>query len=289
MTIILRVSLFLSVVMLIASPMPASAQTTLAELNQLRSEVYQLRTEVYSLRQEAYNNQTSGNLGNSSASAGLELRIANVERALQNLTGLTERFGHQQNQLSKRVDALEARPIANAATPTQETTTASGVQTFSPKEEEELSFVAVPVPTPRPANSAASSTNAALGPENAYQQAFSLIQANDYAGAELELRDFVSKHPDHKLTANAHYWLGETYYARGQMDQASVAFAKGFQAAPSGAKAPDNLLKLSLALHQLGDTNQACNTLNALVDNYPNANVSILERTLEEQQRMACP
>ncbi len=289
MTIISRISLFICTMLLATGPLLASAQSTLAELNQLRTEVYQLRTEVYSLRQEAYNNQNSGAVGNSSASAGLELRIANVERALQNLTGLTERFGHQQNQLSKRLEVLEARPTADVATPIQDTNSTANVLTSPPNDEEELSFVAVPVPTPRPDSAGASSTSGAFSPEEAYQQAFSLIQSSDYAGAEIELRDFVSKYPEHKLTANAHYWLGETYYARGQMDQASVAFAKGFQAAPAGAKAPDNLLKLSLALHQLGDTYQACTTLNALVDNYPNANVSILEITLEEQQRMACP
>jgi len=281
----------LQILALLLIPTSASGQDTLGALNQLRSEVYQLRTEVYNLRQETYNNQSASSSGNSPVSAGLELRISAVEKELQNLTGLIEQFGHQQRLMIKRIDVLETRSTTDvsAATNTQESATATSTQTQTDGGQgDSLNFVTVPVPTPRPGTTQTVSTGT-TDPEESYQAAYALMQSSDFAGAEIEFQQFLDNHGAHGLAANAYYWLGESHYARGQMDQASIAFAKGFQTAPSGPKAPDNLLKLGLSLHQTGDKGQACTTLNALLDNYPNANVSILERTLEEQRRMACP
>ena len=125
-------------------------------------------------------------------------------------------------------------------------------------------------------------------PEEQYQYAWGLLRAQDYPGAEAALRSFISKYPQHALTGNAQYWLGETYYVRKDYRQAAVAFAEGYQTYPNSAKAPDNLLKLGLALAQIGEKADACEAFAQLGRQFPTAPQSLKERATRERQRLAC-
>ncbi|MCI0431833.1 MAG: tol-pal system protein YbgF [Rhodospirillales bacterium] len=125
-------------------------------------------------------------------------------------------------------------------------------------------------------------------PEEQYQYAWGLLRAQDYAHAEAALRAFVARHPQHTLAGNAQYWLGETYYVRKDYRQAAVAFAEGYQQYPNSAKAPDNLLKLGLALAQIGEKADACEAFAQLDRQFPTAQQSLKDRALRERQRLGC-
>ena len=88
----------------------------------------------------------------------------------------------------------------------------------------------------------------------------------DYAGAEVAFKQVVASFPTDPLAANAQYWLGETYYVRGQYKNAADAFLKGYKKYKSGDKAPDTLLKLGMSLAELGQKDAACSTLDELKD-----------------------
>ncbi|HSR73188.1 MAG TPA: tol-pal system protein YbgF, partial [Kiloniellales bacterium] len=89
-------------------------------------------------------------------------------------------------------------------------------------------------------------------PEEQYKHAFSLLSQANYAEAERALSAFLAEHPDDPLAGNAKYWLGETCYVRQDYQRAAVTFAEAFQQYPESSKAPDNLLKLGMALSALG-------------------------------------
>lgn len=125
-------------------------------------------------------------------------------------------------------------------------------------------------------------------PEEQYQYAWGLLRAQDYAGAEAGLRAFVAQHPEHTLAGNAQYWLGETYYVRKDYRQAAVAFAEGYQRYPNSVKAPDNLLKLGLALAQIGEKADACEAFAQLGRQFPTVPQSLKDRAQRERQRLAC-
>ena len=125
-------------------------------------------------------------------------------------------------------------------------------------------------------------------PEEQYQYAWGLLRAQDYAGAESVLRAFIAQHPEHALAGNAQYWLGETYYVRKDYRQAAVAFAEGYQRYPNSAKAPDNLLKLGLALAQIGEKPDACEAFAQFGRQFPTAPQSLKDRAQRERQRLAC-
>ncbi|MDZ7712244.1 MAG: tol-pal system protein YbgF [Rhodovibrio sp.] len=125
-------------------------------------------------------------------------------------------------------------------------------------------------------------------PQAQYDYAFGLLRQADYAEAEQALSKFLDKHPEHELAGNAKYWLGETFYVRGNYERAAVTFAEGFQTYPESQKAPDNLLKLGMSLAQIDRTEDACGIFAELQSRYPDAKNNILQRAEREQSRLNC-
>jgi tol-pal system protein YbgF len=125
-------------------------------------------------------------------------------------------------------------------------------------------------------------------PQEQYDYATGLLQRGAYAEAEIALKAFVAQHPNDALTGNAQYWLGETYYARSDFKNAAVAFAEGYQKYPKSPKAPDNLLKLGMALGQIGQKDNACTAFKQLGKQFPNASAAIKDRSNRAQQRYGC-
>lgn len=125
-------------------------------------------------------------------------------------------------------------------------------------------------------------------PREQYDQAFALLRQANYQGAEEALSTFLVQHPNDPLAGNAKYWLGETYYVRGDYQSAAVTFAEGFEAYPDNPKAPDNLLKLGMSLASLGSKDDACGTFEVLQQRYADASATIIQRARQESQRIGC-
>jgi tol-pal system protein YbgF len=125
-------------------------------------------------------------------------------------------------------------------------------------------------------------------PQDQYDYAFGLLRQADYAQAEQALSKFLDAHPEHELAGNAKYWLGETFYVRGNYERAAVTFAEGFQTYPESQKAPDNLLKLGMSLAQIDRTEDACGIFAELQSRYPDAKNNILQRAEREESRLNC-
>jgi tol-pal system protein YbgF len=145
---------------------------------------------------------------------------------------------------------------------------------------------APPAP-PRPQTSLAST-----GTDSArvdFDSAYAFIQQHQYEQAEMGFRSFLQSHPRSKLTADATYWLGESYLQRNRYRDAAEQFLKittGFGGSPKG---PDGMFKLGLSLRGLGASDQACATFAELARKYPAARPALLKDVQREQQRAKCP
>jgi len=126
-------------------------------------------------------------------------------------------------------------------------------------------------------------------PQEQYDSAYTLLKQGNHVAAEQAFIQFIKDHPKHNLAGNANYWLGETYYARGQYEQAAPIFAEGFTTYKNNSKAPDNLLKLGLTMHKLGKKNEACTAFTSLADEFPKADKNILTRAKDEAEKLTCP
>jgi tol-pal system protein YbgF len=121
-----------------------------------------------------------------------------------------------------------------------------------------------------------------------YNFAFGLLKQADYSAAETALKNFIRQHPDDGLAGSAQYWLGETYYARGNYAEAAITFAEGYKRYPKGNKAADDLLKLGMSLARVNQKQNACTALAQLDRDFPNPGNAIKERAKDEKKRLGC-
>jgi len=121
-----------------------------------------------------------------------------------------------------------------------------------------------------------------------YNYAFKLLNQSKYDDAEASFKEFTKKHPKDQLTGNAYYWLGETYYIRRDFVSAADNFRQGFEVAPAGPKAPDNLLKLGMALDSLKRTKEACVVLGQVKSKFGKSAANIAQKAETEIKRIGC-
>ena len=106
-------------------------------------------------------------------------------------------------------------------------------------------------------------------PDAIYQRGIDAFKAGDLPKAREQFSRFIELFPNHELTANAHYWLGETYYSDKVYDQAILEIEKVIKNFPTKGKVPAALLKQGMAFKELGDTKSARFVFKKLIENYP--------------------
>ncbi|MDA0663984.1 MAG: tol-pal system protein YbgF [Proteobacteria bacterium] len=259
------------------------------------------------------------------ALSNIQVTTDGLEEQLRRLTGQVEQLDFQVRQINQRMDRLvsdvdfrlqaleQGTGSATAPGSTQPTAPsvprAPGAVTIDPAgspgsprvfgtlTESQLQAAGVETTTGAgqtaavdPTVQAPPSTALPAGsPRDQYDFAYQFLLQRDFESAETALSAFVAANPEDALAGNAQYWLGETFYVRGDYPTAARAFAEGFQRYPDSTKAPDNLLKLGMSLAQLDQSADACITLKKLRVEYPDAPTSIVQRADREIGRLQCP
>jgi tol-pal system protein YbgF len=121
-----------------------------------------------------------------------------------------------------------------------------------------------------------------------YQQGYGALLQKDYANAEGAFRQLIETYPNDSLAGDAQYWLGESYYVRGQYKNAADAFLSGYKKYKSGQKAPDTLLKLGMSLAELGQKDAACSTFNELTSKFPQAPKDVSDEAKTWRKKTGC-
>jgi tol-pal system protein YbgF len=282
-------------------------QLLLNRLNRLENEVQTLNQQVYRGGGQPVPGTAAAGAGlGSNIAADFEVRLTRLERELQVLTGRYEEATYGVAQMRERLDTLQsdldyrlseiesklstgdtaaAEPSGEARRPSGQSQPAQqggAPRTEAPQQQ---------APQQQAPQQQAAVPSGALPNGSAQQQydyAFGLLRSADYPKAEAALQDFLKAHPDHSLAPNAQYWLAETYYVRQKYRESAVAFAEGYQKAPKGSKAPDNLLKLGMSLAALSQRDDACLTLTQLGREFPDASAAIKRRSEQERSRLGC-
>lgn len=125
-------------------------------------------------------------------------------------------------------------------------------------------------------------------PKEQYTYAFDLLRQGRYDDAEVALGAFIKAHGEHALAGNARYWLGETFYVRGDFIRAAEIFLGAYQDNPKDPKAPDTLLKLGMSLANLDKKREACAAFGKLEAEYADAPANIKRLVEREQTQNAC-
>lgn len=124
--------------------------------------------------------------------------------------------------------------------------------------------------------------------KESYESAYALLKTGNYDQAEQAFLKFMTDYPTSSYLGNANYWLGESYYVRGQYAEAAGLFADGFTKYKDNLKAPDSMLKLGLTMKQLDKKPEACTAFKGLSDEFPQANESLKKRAIDEAKALKC-
>jgi tol-pal system protein YbgF len=308
---------FAATALALLAPSGASAQTT-SDLRYMSDQIRQLQQQVQQLQgQSGAGVAGAGGTAAGSVVASHEVRLQQIEEQLRNLTGRIEQADYRVQQLSDKMDKLVADVDFRLRALEQGGIPAAGASTAAaPAAPAAATAPAAAAPaTPAPAASAGSESPglapgpSTLGklevnpntgepllappstgdtPEAQYQAAFGLLRAAKYPEAEAAFKQFLQRYPDGPLAGNAQYWIGETFYVRGDYQQAAVAFAEGYQRYPNSSKAADNLLKLSMSLSELGRNQDACAALDQLQNQFPALPSTLTQKVQHQRQRSQC-
>lgn len=139
-------------------------------------------------------------------------------------------------------------------------------------------------------NSTATTDTVATEPKlSTYQEDYDIAFAHLRAGRFLEsaraFEGFIQRHSENELTANAYYWLGESYYVKRQYPQALAAFQALIDKFPQSKKSADASLKIGYCYYEMDDLMQAEKHLNKVVNSYPNSSIARLAQNRLRQMR----
>ncbi|MGV3511135.1 MAG: tetratricopeptide repeat protein [Novosphingobium sp.] len=225
----------------------------------------------------------------SSAVTDILARMDAVEAQMTRLTAQVEEGQNRSSKIEERLTKLEA-----AAAPAPEEPAAP----LAPAATETLAPAPVAVPpkpaTPATAKPAATkpATPAVAKPASPsaarvaavqaiekpatgdaaldeYNYGFRLWEAKFYPEAQQQLQIYVDRYPRHNMISFGRNLLGRAWLDDGKPGTAAQFFLQNYLADKKGARAPDSLLYLGLAMVKLKDTEKACGAFAELASTYP--------------------
>ena len=238
--------------------------------------------------------------GSSGADAG---RIAALETQVQALTAQLESMAEQLRQMQSGMPRGPSGPaprggvsgsVQGSVQGGPPPASGFGATTVTGSNDPIASIINAPDPrgAPPPRVAAGPAGPGAGGPpamasspagRQQYEAAYSFLLQQNYPAAEAGFAEFLQRFPNDELTPNAQFWLGETYFVRGQWDSAAAAFLKVAQSHPRSDKAPDSLAKFAMSMERKGNKPAACRALQELNTRYPSPPAHV--RTWEQAER----
>jgi tol-pal system protein YbgF len=247
-------------------------------LNSTRYDVDEMRTRVISLEKNLggiRNESREGidtiekNLRSDVAdvrklSADIQATIDSTKTDMQAMSGKlddmsislkkpTEDLARYREDADKRIIALEDRIIKLQST-LDELTTKIG----------ELALAKETPPTP----------------DAIYIKGLDTFKTGDMTAARGIFTKFLEQYPRHDLSANAHYWIGETYYSEKNYEPAILAFQEVIKNFPTKDKVPAAMLKQAMAFSAINDTKSAAYVLKKLGEAFPKSDEAIKAKEL---------
>ncbi len=112
-------------------------------------------------------------------------------------------------------------------------------------------------------------------PREQFNAALQAFQAGQYPEAEAAFKGFLAANPAHRLSADAIFYIGETYLQRSRPREAAEQYLKVTTDYAKSSRAPESMVRLGQTLAALGNAEQACATLTEFGKRYPAAPASV--------------
>ncbi|QBG35093.1 tol-pal system protein YbgF [Litorilituus sediminis] len=190
------------------------------------------------------------------AQVKIQRQLDQLQTEMNELRGVTELHTHQLSQVLERQRELYQeldRRVTEALKPANQ------------------------VPSSLAANNASLSTPSTsysnnLTENEAYDRALNLVLKDKrYEQAIPEFRAFNKSFPQSTYAPNAHYWLGQLLFNKGELVEAEQEFRTVVERFSDSAKRPDAMLKLAMVAQKQNNNNKAINLYRELIKAYPDS------------------
>jgi tol-pal system protein YbgF len=125
-------------------------------------------------------------------------------------------------------------------------------------------------------------------PRDQFNAALQAFQAGQYPEAEAGFKAFLAANPSHRLSADAIFYIGETYLQRSRPREAAEQYLKVTTDYSKSSRAPESMVRLGQTLAALGNNEQACATLTEFGKRYPAASSSVKKLAERESAKDHC-
>jgi tol-pal system protein YbgF len=125
-------------------------------------------------------------------------------------------------------------------------------------------------------------------PREQFNAALQAFQAGQYPEAEAGFKAFLAANPSHRLSADAVFYIGETYLQRSRPREAAEQYLKVTTDYSKSGRAPESMVRLGQTLAALGNNEQACATLTEFGKRYPAASASVKKLAEHESAKDHC-
>ncbi len=105
--------------------------------------------------------------------------------------------------------------------------------------------------------------------DEAYKKAYDQFSKGNVEGAKAGFKNLLQVYPKSKYSENAHYWLGECYFAEKKYEEAILEFDEVIKKYPKGNKVPDALFRQGIAFLEMKDAVNAKLILKEVVKRFP--------------------
>jgi tol-pal system protein YbgF len=125
-------------------------------------------------------------------------------------------------------------------------------------------------------------------PREQFNTALTAFQSGEFQQAEDGFKGFMSANPGHRLTPDAVFYIGETYFQRSRPREAAEQYLKVTTDYARSSRAPESMVRLGQTLAALGNKDQACATFAEFDKRYPNATPSVKRLAEREMAKNHC-
>lgn len=196
---------------------------------------------------------SSGSGGKASAPPAAPPPDARLAQLQTSMTEMLERLDVLNDRMTRLEQAQAEQQVASRRTPN------------------------APAPAPPPVlgggplSVAPAPSAAVLGAQIAdvYRSGITLFGSSRLAESRAAFQKVLDADPRGELADNALFWIGETFYAGGQFQEAMKYYTRVTREYSDQNKAPDAMFKLALSYEKTSDLGLARKTLEEVISKYP--------------------
>jgi tol-pal system protein YbgF len=226
----------------------------------------------------------------SAAPSGAEssVRLSQLEREVQNLTGRIEEIQYQLRQQQQQMQRL-----VEVVYPDDEGNLNMGLQgqreLLGPDGRMEEGEPLAPIDNGGPVDLVGGGSARAALPEfrdadTAYAAGRSALLEARYSDAERAFVVVTEDYPDNPRAGDAMYYLGETYLAQGDLGGAARVFLDFIRGYPESDRAPEAHLKLGQAFARADKSREACRVWQRALSSYDAMEPNLRDRITDMRE-----